>query len=125
MRARAVSGSAMSSLDAITGIAPCARVLTGVASSPHVDRVPTMRARVLCGLLMRSRVLITGIVPCVFFSWLVCLSTLIASAFAALIFDVFFVILAFLFCCLSVSLRLIRSDRGTWLWWVCLRVNTD
>ena len=62
---------------------------------------------------------------CVFFSWLVCLSTLIACAFAALIFDVFFVILAFLFCCLSVLLRPIRSDGGTRLWWVCLRVNTD
>ena len=41
------------------------------------------------------------------------------------IFDVFFVLLAFLFCCLSVLLRPIRSDGGSRLWWVCLRVNTD
>ena len=39
--------------------------------------------------------------------------------------DVFFVLMAFLFCCLSVLLRPIRSDGGSRLWWVCLRVNTD
>ena len=33
--------------------------------------------------------------------------------------------LAFLFCCLSVLFRLIRSDGGSRLWRVCLRVNTD
>ena len=40
-------------------------------------------------------------------------------------FDVFFVLLAFLFCGLSVLLPLPRSDGGSRLWWVCLRVNTD
>ena len=37
----------------------------------------------------------------------------------------FFELLAFLFCCLSVLPRLIRSDGGSRLWRVCLRVNTD
>ena len=40
-------------------------------------------------------------------------------------FDVFFVLLAFLFCGLSVLLHPTRSDGGSRLWWVCLRVNTD